>query len=146
MSYLNTMKKKKKLTKAIKKPNIKIVVGIALIVLFLIVISTNINKQKKYSAQDFAEILKKNSDAQSILRNIDSDKYLFNIVKLDKRTIEIEQYGPYKALYQGLPESNELYKIRVIDTENKRGLIAVIDMNNKQVLKVYGLLNLEIGS
>jgi len=144
------MKKKKKLTKSIKKPNkklnIKVIIGIALILLFLIAISININKQKKYSAQDFTEILKKNSEAQNILKNIDSDKFNLNIEKLDKRTIEIEQLGPYKALYEDLPESDELYKIRALNTENKRGLIAVIDMNDKKVLKVYGVLNLEIGS
>jgi len=45
-----------------------------------------------------------------------------------------------------LPESDELYKIKVVDTGNKKGLITVIDMNDKKVLKVYGLLNLEFGS
>ena len=128
----------------IKRPNIKIIIGIGILVaLFLIISSINLTKPK-YSAKDFAEILKKNSDAQELIRNIDSDKVGFNIVKLDKRTIEIEQYGPYKELYQDLPESDELYRVRVLDTDKKRGLLTVIDMNNKKVLKVYGLINLEI--
>ena len=32
----------------------------------------------------------------------------------------------------------------VLDKDGKRGLITIIDMTNKEVLKVYGLINLEI--
>ena len=146
MSCLNTMKEKKKFTKVIKGRNIKIIIGIGiLITLFLIISLINLTKLK-YSASDFGEILKENSKVQQLLRSIDSDKYLLDIVKLDKRTIEIEQYGPYKELYQGLPESDELYKVKAVDTENKRGVLTVIDMKDKKVLKVYGLINLELNT
>jgi hypothetical protein len=138
------MKKKKKLTKGINNLNIKIIIGIGILITLFLIISLIYLTKPEYSAFDFAEILKENSEAQGLLRNIDSDKYLLDIVKLDKKTIEIEQLGPYKELHQGLPESDELYKVKVLDAEKKRGLIAVIDMKDKKVLKVYGLLNLEL--
>ena len=146
MSCLNTMKEKKKFTKVIKGRNIKIIIGIGILITLFLIISSIYLTKPKYSASDFGEILKENSKVQQLLRSIDSDKYLLDIVKLDKRTIEIEQYGPYKELYQGLPESDELYKVKAVDTENKRGVLTVIDMKDKKVLKVYGLINLELNT
>lgn len=66
MSCLNTMKKKKKFTKVIKGRNIKIIIGIGiLITLFLIISLINLTKLK-YSASDFGKILKENRDRNRV--------------------------------------------------------------------------------
>ena len=74
MSCLNTMKKKKKFTKVIKGRNIKIIIGIGiLITLFLIISLINLTKLK-YSASDFGKILKENRDRNRVWIAITTDK------------------------------------------------------------------------
>ncbi|MFH1641546.1 MAG: hypothetical protein ABIC04_01470 [Nanoarchaeota archaeon] len=135
------MKKKKRWIRKIKRTTI---VWAVLVVILLLIFMLNKTYTPQYSAKDFAEILSKNEKAIKIIGNIDSEKVNIETKKLDSRTIEIEQYGPYKAMYEGLPENHNLYKVVVTDSDKKKGLVSIIDMTTKEALKVYGLLNLQM--
>lgn len=97
----------------------------------------------RYSVDDFSKILKNDPDAQEIIKNFSSEKVKFRIEKLDKQKVVEGTSSPYEEVFSDLPQSNELYLIRVLDKETDKGLISVIDMDKKEIVKIYGLLNVD---
>ena len=100
----------------------------------------------KYSTSDFNEVIKKDEEAGEFIVSLQKkgmSEVEITKTKLTRRDILIEQYGPYKNEYKDLPlDREDIYKVELV-TE-KREMVVIVDMESKEVLSSYGILNIRI--
>ena len=119
----------------------------ALIIVILCLASfTYLLSKLKHSTSEFYEVIKKEEEAREFIVSLQKkgmSEVEITKTKLTRRDILIEQYGPYKNEYKGLPlDREEVYKIELV-TE-KREMVVIVDMQSKEVLSSYGILNIRI--
>ncbi len=134
------MKKKKKKNK--KK---YLLVVLIIVILFIVILVYPLFKSK-YSTSRFLEIIKKDKEVKEFIdelqkKNISEIK--LTTTELTRKQILIEQYGPYKNEYKNMPlDREEIYRVNIIT--DKREMNVIVDMQSKEVLSSYGILNLRI--
>lgn len=115
-----------------------LILGLAIFIYF--------SSKPKHSTEEFSEVIKKDEEAREFmdfLQKKGMSEVEMTKTKLTRRDILIEQYGPYKNEYKGLPlDREEVYKIELV-TE-KREMVVIVDMQSKEVLSSYGILNIRI--
>ena len=130
-----------------KQKNKKNYLGVGLIIIILcLAIFAYFLSKPKYSTNEFYEVIKKDEEVKEFIDSLQKKgKSEVEITKteLTRKDILIEQYGPYKNEYKDLPlDREEIYKVKLI-TE-KREMVAIVDMQSKEVLSSYGILNIRI--
>jgi len=119
----------------------------ALIIVILCLASfTYLLSKPKHSTSEFYEVIKKDEEAREFMDSLQKkgvSEVEITKTKLTRRDILIEQYSPYKNEYKDLPlDREEIYKVELV-TE-KREMVVVVDMQSKEVLSSYGILNIRI--
>ena len=130
-----------------KQKNKKNYLWVALIIIILcLAIFAYFLSKPKYSTSEFYEVIKKDEEVREFIDSLQKKgKSEVEITKteLTRKDILIEQYGPYKNEYKELPlDREEIYKVDLI-TE-KREMVVIVDMQSKEVLSSYGILNIQI--
>ena len=126
------------------------ILWIGAVVIIVIILSITILayflSRPKYSTSEFLEVIKKDKEVKEFVNELqkkDISKMQITNIKLTGRDIIIEQYGPYKNKYKNLPlDREEIYKVELV-TE-KREMVVIVDMESKEVLSSYGILNIRI--
>jgi len=107
---------------------------------------TYLLSKPKYSTSKFYEVIKKDEEVREFIDSLQKkgmSEVEITKTKLTRRDILIEQYGPYKNEYKDLPlDGEEIYKVELV-TE-KREMVVIVDMQSKEVLSSYGILNIRI--
>ena len=120
-------------------------IAITIVILCLAVFAYLLSKPK-YSTSDFNEVIKKDEEAREFIVSLQKkgmSEVEITKTKLTRRDILIEQYGPYKNEYKDLSlDKEEIYKVELV-TE-KREMIFLVDMQSKEVLSSYGILNIKV--
>jgi len=130
--------------------------GIVLLCIILFVILSKKPESKELNLADYIKILETNSDYKEYKDNFYKQfgRYPeFNIlenVKMDKIYIsqKLAEFNstPYSMVYENLPDSDYLYLVRLQEkNETKRGLISVIDVQKNEVVKIFALLDINLG-
>jgi len=100
----------------------------------------------KYSTSEFHEVIIKDEEVGEFMDSLQRKgmgEVEITKTKLTRRDILIEQYSPYKNEYKDLPlDGEEIYKVELV-TE-KREMVVIVDMQSKEVLSSYGILNIRI--
>ncbi len=134
------MKKKK------QKGKKKYLWAVSIIVILCLASFTYLLSKPKYSTNDFYEVIKKDEEAREFIDSLQKkgmSEVEITKTKLTRRDILIEQYGSYKNEYKELPlDREEIYKVELV-TE-KREMVVIADMESKEVLSSYGILNIRI--
>jgi len=101
----------------------------------------NISDISDVSDGEIIELLKKNEDSNNYMQNF-KDFTIKEKVVLTKESILEGQAGQdFKEVYQGLElENNRYLKVELTNAAGDRGMITVIDFENKEVAKAYGLV------
>lgn len=126
------------------------ILWIGAVVIIVIILSITILayflSKPKYSTSEFLEVIKKDNEVNEFfneLRGKNISEMQVTKTKLTRRDIIIEQYGPYKNEYKNLPlDREEIYKVELV-TE-KREMVIIVDMESKEVLSSYGILNIKM--
>ena len=115
-----------------------LILGLAIFIYF--------SSKPKHSTEEFSEVIKKDEEAREFmdfLQKKGMSEVEMTKTKLTRRDILIEQYGPYKNEYKDLSlDKEEIYKVELV-TE-KREMVFLVDMQSKEVLSSYGILNIRI--
>jgi len=134
------MKKKK------QKGKKKYLLVALIIVLLCLAGFTYLLSKPKHSTSEFYEVIKKDEEAREFIGSLQKkgmSEVEITKTKLTERGILIAQYGPYKNEYKELPlDRGEIYKVELV-TE-KREMVVIVDMQSKEVLSSYGILNIRI--
>jgi len=101
-------------------------------------------QSSEISREEIAELLKKNKDSLNYIEKY-KDFEIEEKTLLTKEDILEGQKGErFKEVYEGLElEDNRYLKVDLINQSRNRGLIAVLDLKNKEVSKAYGLILLQ---
>ena len=120
--------------------------AVLVIVILCLAIWAYVISKPKYSAEEFSEVIKKDEEAREFMDSLQKkgmSEVEMTKTKLTRRDILIERYGPYKNEYKDLSlDREEIYKVELV-TE-KREMIVIVDMQSKEVLSSYGILNIRV--
>jgi len=121
-------------------------IAITIVILCLAVFAYLLLSKPKYSTSDFNEVIKKDEEAREFIVSLQKkgiSEVEITKTKLTRRDMLIEQYGPYKNEYKDLPlDREEIYKVELVT--DKREIVVMVDMQSKEVLGSYGILNIRI--
>jgi hypothetical protein len=117
---------------------------IILILIFFIIIYRQ-KRAKEFTDDEIIQMLKNNSDATEYMKR-NPDFKIVNKTLLTRETILKGQNATYfKEIYQNLLlEDNRYLKIDLMDFKTNHGLISIIDLKEGKVIKVYGIILIEI--
>jgi hypothetical protein len=130
--------------------------GVVLLCIISFVILSKKPELKELNLADCIKILEANSDYKeykdnfynqfgrypefSIIENVKMDK-----IYISQKLAELNS-TPYSMVYENLPDSDYLYLVRLQEkNETKRGLISVIDVQKHEVVKIFALLDINLG-
>ena len=119
---------------------------VLIIVILCLAIFAYFLLKPKHSTSEFYEVIKKDEEVKEFMDSLQKkgmSEVEITKTKLARRDILIEQYGPYKNEYKDLSlDREEIYKVELV-TE-KREMIVIVDMQSKEVLSSYGILNIKV--
>ena len=97
-----------------------------------------------YTQQEVIQILKTNTDAADYINK--NRDYSIKITPLSKQDIlEGEKATNFREVYQNLTLENNRYLKADLMNNNGEGLVTVVDMKTRAVVKLYGLRLIKFG-
>jgi len=114
---------------------------VILIACFYLKYLKNSQSLSKISDSGIISLLNKNQDAKEYM-NSHSDFKIEKKIILTKEDIIGGQNGQnFKEVYQGLElQDNRYMKVDLMNLAGDNGMVTIIDFNNKEVLKAYGIV------
>ena len=132
---------------------------IVLLLVFLVLISCNAQKPKAYSLDDFVSVLDKSQDFNDYKADFKkgfgkdfSPVLILNSTlnnTIAEQKLNSNDTSILRELYIDLPDMSEksLYEVRMQDSAySDRGIVAVLDMNEKTVVKFFATIGVQMGS